>query len=431
MPADQSYEMTELASGIRVITEDLAGARSVAVGFWIGAGSRDEDPERAGVAHMIEHMMFKGGPRYDALRIAQVFDGLGSELNASTSREHTTVTVRVLDEHLPIAFDVMADMLTAPTWVELEPEREVVLEEIAMYEDDPQELVHDLLGAAVFGATDPLGRPVIGTTQTVAALDRDALAGWHLTMYTQPNLVVAAAGKVDHADLVARTEELLAPLSHAPRPDQVASGVIAGAVPRRVFAVRDTEQYHVCIGAPGLPRHDERRFAVALLDTMLGAAASSRLFQEIREKRGMAYSVYSYASHYNETGQVGVYLGTRAENLRECLRLVREQFEDLAAEGPGGEELARAKENLKGRVLLSMEYGSARMSRLGRSVLGGIEVLSLDEIADRIDAVGHDLIVELAAELLDPARLSLSGIGPDAARFDAAVGEIAPALVEA
>ena len=431
MPASQSYDLTELEGGIRVVSERLPGARSVAVGAWIGSGSRDEPSPRAGIAHLIEHMVFKGGTRYDALRIAQVFDGLGSELNAATSREQTAVTTRVLDEHLPIALDVMADMLTAPTWVELEPEREVVLEEIAMYEDDPQELVHDLLGAAVFGATDPLGRPVIGSASTVGAIDREALGAWHAEMYTGPNMVMAAAGSVDHADFVARVEALWGSLSSAPRPDGVPSAALAGAVPRRIFTERDTEQYHVCVGAPGLPRHDERRFAVALLDTMLGAAASSRLFQEIREKRGMAYSVYSYAAHYAETGQVGVYLGTRAENLRECLGLVREQVEDLISNGPAADELARAKENLKGRVLLSMEYASARMSRLARSVLGGIEILSLDEIADRIDAVTHELIVEVAAELLDPARLSLVGIGPDGSRFDEAVAEIAPALVEA
>ncbi|HEY1514254.1 MAG TPA: pitrilysin family protein, partial [Gaiellaceae bacterium] len=307
----QDWRLTELDSGERIVSERLDHVRSAAVGYWIGAGSRDEEAGEAGVTHFIEHLLFKGTGTYSAVEIAEIFDGLGGELNAATSREHTLVYARVPDHHLETAMDVMGDMVFAPTFADLDSEREVVLEEIAMYEDAPQDLVHDLIAEAVFG-DHPLGRPVIGTADVISSIPRDAIAGYHDSMYVPANIVVAAAGNIEHERVVELVERAL-----ERRSENVASRLnvrpplVQPPPPRLRFQQKDTEQYHVCLGAPGISRSDRRRFAASLLDAILGGSASSRLFQEIREKRGMAYSVYSFVSQYTDTGQIGVYLGTR------------------------------------------------------------------------------------------------------------------------
>ena len=305
--------------------------RSVAVGYWIGAGSRDETDAKAGISHFIEHLLFKGSSRYTALEIAEIFDGLGGELNAATSREHTVVYSRVPDNHLEIALDVMGDMVFSPLFDELDSEREVVLEEIAMYEDTPQELVHDLIGEAVFG-DHPLGRPVIGTAEVISTVSRRAIRGYHRSFYTPANIVVAAAGNIEH-DAARRARPARRSTSAArPRRQAAASGRRSARPrsPGRRFQRKDTEQYHVCLGAPGVSRSDRRRFAASILDAILGGSASSRLFQEIREKRGMAYSVYSFLSQYADTGQIGIYVGTREDNLAEALAIAVEQIADIA-----------------------------------------------------------------------------------------------------
>jgi predicted Zn-dependent peptidase len=417
----EDHRLTTLPGGVRVISEALPSVRSVAIGCWIGAGSRDERAAQGGISHFIEHLLFRGSKRFTALDIAQTFDGLGGELNAETSKEYTLLHARVLDDHLETALELMGDMLRVPTFADLDAEREVVLEEIAMYADAPDDLVHDLVAAAVFGETDPLGRPVIGTEQTIGALGVPDVDAYHRAMYVDRNIVVAAAGSVEHEALVGLVSRHLAPLRKrtAPLPQR---DLWIGPGPRSVlFSEKDTEQFHVCLGAPGVSRSDDRRFAASLLDAILGGTASSRLFQEIRERRGMAYSVYSYTSHYGETGQVGVYLGTRAENLRTCLQLVREQADELAAGRFEDAELERAKEHLKGRIVLSMESTSARMSRLGKSLLTGVEILSVDEIVSRIEAVTPDEVARLAGDLYGAGQLAAAGVGPDGARFDDAV----------
>jgi predicted Zn-dependent peptidase len=393
--------------------------RSVAVGVFVGVGARDERPPEAGVTHLIEHLLFKGSERYDQMEIARVSDRLGSELNAYTTRESTVVHVRVLDEHLPLALDVMCDMAASPRFdaEALESEREVVLEEIAMIEDDPSDLVHDLAARCVFGEHE-LGRPVIGTAATVRALTIADIGAYHAKRYGAGNIVVAAAGNVEHEAFRALVADRLQ-LGAAEQALR-STPVVAGG--RQLFLARDTEQYHVCLSAPGLPRDDERRFALALLDHVLGGAASSRLVQEIREQRGMAYSVYSYTASYDDAGQVGVYVGTRGENVRECVEIARAQMADFASGGLTADELERAKESVKGRMLLALESTSSRMSRLGRAVLSGSEILSLDEVAARVDAVTHDDITAIAAELLAPEAFSIAGIGPDHDRFATAVG---------
>ncbi len=427
----ETWVQTELDSGERVISERLPHVRSTAVGYWIGAGSRDENDAKAGVSHFIEHLLFKGSSRYSALEIAEIFDELGGELNAATSREHTVVYSRVPENHVEIALDVMGDMVFSPLFDDLDAEREVVLEEIAMYDDTPQDLVHDLIGEAVFGA-HALGRPVIGTAEVISTVSRRTLRAYHRGLYTPGNIVVAAAGSIDHDRLVGLVQKavdrrgVLAEGKARVRP-------LLGKAPKPGlrFQRKDTEQYHVCLGAPGVSRSDRRRFAASVLDAILGGSASSRLFQEIREKRGMAYAVYSFMSQYAETGQVGVYVGTREDNLAEALAIAVDQIGDIASGNLPARELNRAKENLKGRVLLSIESTSTCMHRLGKSLVTDSEILSLERVLAEIDAVEAEAVCGLAAELLAPERLSAAGIGPSEQKFLAAVERATPSVARA
>ena len=427
----QNYVLSELDTGERVISEHVDSVRSVSIGFWIGAGSRDETAANAGVSHFIEHLLFKGSSRYSAQEIAEIFDGLGGELNAATSREHTVVYCRVPDAHLPTALEVMADMTFEPAFAELDAERDVVLEEIAMYEDQPQELVHDLFSEAVFGGR-ALGRPVIGSARVISSIGRRAIARYHGAMYVGGNVVIAAAGNLEHEQLLAllaRAEADRAPSASRTRPTR--SLLVKEPAPGLRFAAKPTEQYHVVVGAPGISRSDRRRFAASILDAILGGSASSRLFQEIREKRGMAYAVYTFASQYTDTGLIGIYVGTREDNLAACLEIAAEQITEVAEGKIRPDELTRAKENLKGRILLSMESTSNRMSRLGRSLITDTELLTFERIISEIDAVEADAVAELAGVLLAPERLSAAGIGPGEVQFRDAVGRINPALAGA
>jgi len=421
----QEYDLSTLPTGERVISEHVPSVRSVSLGFWVGAGSRDETEARAGVSHFIEHLLFKGSGKHSAQEIAEIFDGLGGELNAATSRETTVIYARVPDDRIETALDVIAGMVYDPAFAEVDSEREVVLEEIAMVEDNPQDLVHDIAAEAVFGG-HPLGRPVIGRAEVITSVSRRALAAFHRAAYTAENIVVAAAGNLEHGRLMellaARLPETVAVARRARRP------IDRHATPGLRFQRKDTEQYHVCLGAPGISRRDERRFAASLLDAILGGSASSRLFQEIREKRGMAYSVYSFASQYSDAGQIGVYVGTREENLAECLEIAARELADVAAGNVRPGELERAQENLKGRMLLSMESTSNRMSRLGKSLVTGTELLRLEQLIERIDGVQAGDVAELAADLLALDGLSAAGIGPSEARFRAAVERVNPVL---
>jgi predicted Zn-dependent peptidase len=427
----QNWVLTELDSGERIVSEKLGHVRSAAVGYWIGAGSRDEEAGEAGITHFIEHLLFKGTGSYSALEIAEIFDGLGGELNAATSREHTLVYARVPDHHLDTAVEVMSDMVFSPAFAELDAEREVVLEEIAMYDDAPQELVHDLIAEAVFG-DHPLGRPVIGNSEVISTIPREAIARYHDEMYVPANIVVAAAGNVEHDRVVELVENALARRRAVGESRQnLRPPLVQPPPPRLRFQQKDTEQYHVCLAAPGISRSDRRRFAASILDAILGGSASSRLFQEIREKRGMAYAVYSFVSQYTDTGQIGVYLGTREDNLDDALAITAEQIADIAGGNLPERELARAKENLKGRILLSMESTSTRMNRLGKSLITDSELLSLDRIVAEIDAVEAISVSELAGALLASDRLSAACIGPKEDRFLAALERVTPELARA
>jgi predicted Zn-dependent peptidase len=432
----QEHRLTTLESGVRIVTEAMPSVRSVSLGFWIGTGSRNETDDQAGLSHLLEHLLFKGTAKYASLEIDQIFDGMGAELNAGTGKETTSVYARVIDEHVPYAFDVMADMVFRPTLSDVDSERQVILEEIAMYDDEPHEKVFDALGEAVFG-DDPLGRAIIGRAPVIANTPVPEIARFHAARYAPGNVVIAAAGAIDHDALVALAAERMPPIG--PRADGQAASVLlttataagGGAeVARRRFERKDTEQYHVCLGGPGISRHDTRRFALRLLDTIFGGTSSSRLFQEVRERRGLAYAVYSFTSAYQDTGQVGLYLGTRVEHVAEALSVVGSELARLREQPGTADELRRAKENLKGRVLLALESTGARMNRLGSEVLGGAPLMPLDEVVERIEAVSLDDLAGLVEELWAPERLSTAGIGPDEARFEEALAGVGPALVE-
>jgi predicted Zn-dependent peptidase len=401
----------------------MPSVRSTALGFFVATGSRGETPAEAGLSHFLEHLLFRGTERYASAQIDQLFDGMGAELNAGTDKESTTVYARMLDQHLPAAFDVMADMVWRPAFTDIDPEREVVLEEIAMYEDDPQDTVFDVLGEAVFGA-HPLGRPIIGRAPVIRDTPVDQIAEYHSRRYVPRQVVIAAAGSVDHDAVVELAERtlrngMLGDPVDAPEPAP------SELVPAIRFQRKDTEQCHICLGGLGLPRGDRRRFSARVLDAIFGGLSSSRLFQAVREERGLAYSVYSFAGQYTDTGQIGLYVGTRPDNLREAMKVVSAELDRLRENPASEEELVRARENVKARVVLGMESTGARMHRLGGSLLFDLPLLDTDEVMARIDAVTLDDLRALTDELWAPGALSAAGIGPDEDAFRTAVGDIA------
>jgi predicted Zn-dependent peptidase len=427
---EREHLESTLDSGVRVVSERVPGVRSVALGFWIGAGSVLERTDQAGISHLLEHMLFRGTDRYGSAEIDQIFDAMGAELNAGTGKEETTLYTRTLDRHLERAFDVMSDMVWRPRLAELDAEREVVLEEIAMYEDDPQDKVFDVLGGAIFGS-HPLGRSVIGAAEVIGGATREQLAAYHAARYLPEGVVIAAAGSVEHEALVemARAADAAGKSrlgsDEAPRSGSAAQP--AGDPPepefeRRVrFFEKDTEQYHLCLGGAGLARDDERRFALRVLEGVLGGTSSSRLFQEVRERRGLAYAVFCFSNLYARTGEVGLYVGTRPENLAEAVAVLAAELERCVEDPADEDELVRSRENLKGQVVLSLESTAARASRLGASLLNGLPILSVDELIERIDSVGIAELKELAGELFSARKLSVAGVGPDGQAFLAAI----------
>ena len=424
----ENVELTELG-GLRVITEAVPAVRSVALGLWVRTGSRDEGPGQAGLSHFLEHLLFKGTGRHTAIEISELFDGMGAAANAATSKESTHLHARLLDEHLPEAFDLMSEMLLAPALPagEIDPEREVVLEEIAMYEDEPQDRVHDVLAEAVYGE-HPLGRRVLGDAAVIAGVPRDEIAAYHSGRYTAERLVVAAAGHLDHAEVVELASKHLRPSPGTS--NGAVSAEVADA--RRVrFHAKETEQYHICFGGPGISRADERRFALGVLDAIFGGSTSSRLFREIREKRGLAYAVGSYSEQYVDRGMVAMYVGTREDNVAEACEIIGRELGRLRDDGVTAEELTRAKEHVKGRLVLALESTGARMTRLARALLFDLPVLSVDEMIERVDAVGRDDLAALAGEFYDPAMLSAACIGPDEDCFRRAVASVSDELATA
>ncbi|MGW0519303.1 M16 family metallopeptidase [Crossiella sp. NPDC003009] len=409
-----------LPGGLRVITEQLPGVRSASVGIWVAIGSRDEPPEVAGAAHYLEHLLFKGTKRRDAVQIAEEIDAVGGELNAFTAKEHTCYYAHVLDADLPLAVDLVGDVVFDAVCADadMELERGVVLEEIAMRDDDPEDLLHEAFCTAMLG-DHPLGRPVLGSEESITAMSRDALYGFYRDNYTLPRMVLAAAGNVRHEQVLelARTalgDRLVG--SPPPQPPRVGVAEITRG-PRLVLCEDDTEQAHLMLGVPALDRHDERRFALGVLNAALGGGMSSRLFQEVRERRGLAYSVYSSVAAYADTGHLAVYAGCQPERLGAVAGVVRSVLTGIARDGLRPAEVARGKGQLRGGLVLGLEDTSSRMSRIGKGELNYGDHLTVEETLSRIDSVTSEQVAELARELLE-RPLSAAVVGPYASADD-------------
>ena len=408
-------ERTELPGGLRVLTETMPGVLSATLGIWVGVGSRDESPAVAGASHFLEHLLFKGTATRSALEIATAMDAVGGEMNAFTAKEHTCFYANVLSSDLPLAVALLSDLVTEAcnTAADLESERTVVLEEIAMRDDEPSDAVHDLFSATLFGDT-PLGRSVLGTVESIEGLTRDDVDGWYRGRYVMPSIVVTAAGRVDHQqvlDLVtAAFGDRLAGTAH-PAPLRLGEGGIDRPAHSAGLISRRTEQTHLLLGTPAMGRLDERRYVAAVLDAAVGGGMSSRLFQEIREKRGLVYSVGSSLSHYAGAGAFSVYAGCSKKRVPEVLRLIRGELDRVAANGITAEEVARGRGQLKGGLVLGLEDTGSRMSRLGKSELSYGEYLPVREVLARLDAVDEPQVREVAAELFGQ-ETCLAVVGP-------------------
>ncbi|WP_447040335.1 M16 family metallopeptidase [Streptomyces sp. DSM 118878] len=408
---------TTLPGGLRVVTETLPSVRSATFGIWANVGSRDETPSLNGATHYLEHLLFKGTKKRSALDISSALDAVGGEMNAFTAKEYTCYYARVLDTDLPLAIDVVCDMLTGSLILQedVDAERGVILEEIAMTEDDPGDCVHDLFAHTMLGDT-PLGRPVLGTEDTVNALTADRIRRFYKKHYDPTNLVVAAAGNVDHNKVVRQVRAAFEKSGALRHTDAVPviprQGSRSLRTAGRVEVVnRKTEQAHVILGMPGLARTDDRRWALGVLNTALGGGMSSRLFQEVREKRGLAYSVYSYTSGFADTGLFGVYAGCRPSQVHDVLKICRDELDQVAEHGLSDDEITRAIGQLAGSTVLGLEDTGALMNRIGKSELCWGEHMSVDDMLARISAVTPDEVREVARDVLGH-RPSLSAIGP-------------------
>jgi len=403
---------TRLDSGLRVVTEHLPGLRSAAVGFWVGTGSRDEAEPIAGTSHFLEHLLFKGSESRRAADIAEAVESCGGDMNAFTGQEITTYYVRVPDRHLPLALDILSDIVWSPALRadEVESERQVILEEIRMRDDTPDDLVHDVFAGALF-ARHPLGREIAGTQETIAAVTRDEIAKYHADHYRPSNVVVAVAGNVDHDRVVEQVAAALPP-GIGDRPARV-DGADQGTPDNFAQVQRPLEQSHVVLGARALRRDDPDRFALAVVDQVLGGGMSSRLFQEVREKRGLAYSVFSYRSAFEETGSLAVYCATAPERVDETLGVVRGELDRLVVDcGVSERELVSAKGHLTGSLALSLESSSSRMHRIGRAELTMGEIPSLDFVVEQVDAVTPDDVARVIDRVLGSGNRTLAVVGP-------------------
>jgi predicted Zn-dependent peptidase len=406
---------TVLPGGLRIVTESVPTVRSVTVGVWVGVGSRDEAPSLAGASHYLEHLLFKGTRRRDALDISAAIDAVGGEMNAFTSKEYTCFYARVLDTDLPLAVDVVGDLVTSSVIraADVDAERGVILEEIAMHEDDPTDMVHDQFAQVLFDG-GALARPVLGTVESIETIGRSAINGYYRRRYRPQDMVVAVAGNVDHNNVVRLVKKAFGAagmLDGVSEPTAARRGrLISTASGVRVIR-RTTEQANVVLGGPGVARTDERRFALGVLNAALGGGMSSRLFQEVREKRGLAYSVYSYHAQYADTGLFGVYAGCVPRKVDDVLAICREELDKVAAAGITFEELERGKGQLRGSMVLGLEDTGSRMSRIGKAELVYGEQLSVDDVLARIDSVTLDEVTEVAADVLS-ATPTLAVVGP-------------------
>jgi len=408
---------TVLPGGLRVVTEAMSGVRSATIGVWVGVGSRDEAPQLSGASHFLEHVLFKGTPTRSALDISIELDTVGGEFNAFTAKEYTCFHARVLDQDLPLAVDVLGDMVTSSviSAEDAESEREVILDEIAMHDDDPDDVVHNLYAEKAWGSS-PLGRPIAGTADSIRALSRAQIVRYYRSRYRPENMVVAVAGNIDHATVVRQVRtafgraNFLADRNTRPLPVRRLDRARKSAT-GEVFASRPFEQVNLVLGVTGLVRTDERRYALGVLNAALGGGTSSRLFQEVRENRGLAYSVYSFASHYADAGMFGVAVGCLPSKMDEVLSVVRDELRKLSEDGLTAAELERGKGQLRGGLVLSLEDSGSRMSRIAKAELVYDDLPSLDEVIRRVDAVTLDDVHLLAKELFTQPE-TLAVVGP-------------------
>ena len=406
----RDIERAELPNGLVVVTERMPHVRSASVGIWVGTGSRGESPESNGIAHFIEHMVFKGTERRTAEEIAQSMDSLGGMLDAFTAKEMTCFNAKVLDEHLPVAFDVLSDLVLRPRFDEADiaKEKQVVLEEIKMDEDNPESVIHEMF-TQNFWRGHPLGLPILGTPDTVPQFSRDKLLECFHSWYAPNNIVITAAGNLEHTRLV---DMAVSAFGGAAR----AAPVQAHTAPQTHASLeqrhkQELEQVHIVLGVPSYPLAHERRYAASLLNIILGGGMSSRLFQNIRERQGLAYAIFSDVSPYTDSGVLSVYAGTSRETTEQLIRCVVEEFRRIKHEPVSAEELRRAKDHLKGSMMLSLESTSARISNLARQAMYFNRFLSLDEMLASIEIVTREEVLAIAHDFFQPGRLALTVLG--------------------
>ena len=419
-----SVRRTVLPSGLRIVTEEVPSVRSAAIGIWVNVGSRDETPAVAGASHFLEHLLFKGTTRRSALEISATIEAVGGEMNAFTSKEYTCFYARVIDTDLPMAIDVVSDLITSSivSALDVDAERKVVLEEIAMRDDDPSDLVHDLYAETYYGDTT-LGRPILGTVKSIKEMSRSSVFNYYKKKYLPQDLVVAVAGNIKHKRVVAMVEEALSrdnflDVKGAP---QIRPNTPVKTKPVRSVGLltRKTEQAHMFYGMEGVARADDRRFAMGVLASALGGGMSSRLFQEIREKRGLAYSVYAYAQQFAGSGQIGFYAGCNPTKAIEVVEIIREILADVAENGMSHEEIERAKGAVRGSLVLSQEDSGSRMSRIGKNEIVYGQVMGFDDILKAISRVNPTDVREIASEYLTKSpTLALVGPFKNGAKFE-------------
>jgi len=419
-----SVRRTVLPSGLRIVTEEVPSVRSAAIGIWVNVGSRDETPAVAGASHFLEHLLFKGTTRRTALEISASIEAVGGEMNAFTSKEYTCFYARVIDTDLPMAIDVVSDLITSSivSALDVDAERKVVLEEIAMRDDDPSDLVHDLYAETYYGDTT-LGRPILGTTKSIKEMTRSSVFNYYKKKYLPQDLVVAVAGNIKHKRVVAMVEEALSrdnflDVKGAP---QIRPNTPVKTKPMNSVGLltRKTEQAHMFYGMEGVARADDRRFAMGVLASALGGGMSSRLFQEIREKRGLAYSVYAYAQQFAGSGQIGFYAGCNPAKAIEVVEIIREILADVAENGMSHEEIERAKGAVRGSLVLSQEDSGSRMSRIGKNEIVYGQVMGFDDILKAISRVNPTDVREIASEYLTKSpTLALVGPFKNEAKFE-------------
>lgn len=410
------YRKLILENGIRLVTERIPTLKSVTVGIWVNAGSRDEDPAQAGYAHFIEHMLFKGTTTRSATDISREIDALGGEMNAFTTRETTTYYVKVLDQHLTKALDLLADLFLRSRFgkKEIEKEKQVILEEIRMVQDDPEDLVQELHAKLVMGR-HPLSRPILGRESTIVRISRTALLEYINTHYRPEEIVLAVAGNFDQQQLektMARTFGRYRNSTHAVpqkrRPPELCGGVTMKHKP--------LEQVHLCVGFKGVAAGHQDRYTIYALNSVLGGSVSSRLFQEIREKRGLSYSVYSFLSGYSDSGTITVYAGTRSREVGQVLDLIHREIRKLVRNGIGRAELTRTKDQMKGSLMLSLESSHSRMNKLAKDELITGAHTTLDSLIAGIESVTEQQVFQAAQNLFTSDRTALTGLGPLSSR---------------